>query len=286
MPDDAQRAMSSVPASEQAANSFQSLSLNAIGRILPALAGIAFLLIWEFVVRIFQVSKFIVPPPSLVFVSLFDQRGELFSALLLTAAVTLTAFFLAIVSGVVLGILLTQNAVIERTFWPYAVTMQVTPMVAIAPLIIIWVGLDRVWLAMLIMAWMIAFFPMLSNTAVGIKSVDHGLRNVFELYGASRWKRLRYLQLPSALPYILAGARISAGLSLIGAVVAEFMAGSGSTTGLAYEIIESGSMFDIARMFAALVLLSAFGLLVWYLTAGVQRLLLRHWHESELKQEN
>ncbi len=278
--------MSSVPASEQAANSFQSLSLNAIGRILPALAGIAFLLIWEFVVRIFQVSKFIVPPPSLVFVSLFDQRGELFSALLLTAAVTLTAFFLAIVSGVVLGILLTQNAVIERTFWPYAVTMQVTPMVAIAPLIIIWVGLDRVWLAMLIMAWMIAFFPMLSNTAVGIKSVDHGLRNVFELYGASRWKRLRYLQLPSALPYILAGARISAGLSLIGAVVAEFMAGSGSTTGLAYEIIESGSMFDIARMFAALVLLSAFGLLVWYLTAGVQRLLLRHWHESELKQEN
>jgi NitT/TauT family transport system permease protein len=278
--------MSSVPASEQAANPFQALSLKTIGRILPALAGITFLLIWEFVVRVFQVSKFIVPPPSLVFVTLFDQRGELFSALLLTAAVTLTAFFFAIVSGVVLGILLTQNAVIERTFWPYAVTMQVTPMVAIAPLIIIWVGLDRVWLAMLIMAWMIAFFPMLSNTAVGIKSVDHGLRNVFELYGASRWKRLRYLQLPSALPYILAGARISAGLSLVGAVVAEFMAGSGSTTGLAYEIIESGSMFDIARMFAALVLLSAFGLLVWYLTASVQRLLLRHWHESELKQEN
>jgi NitT/TauT family transport system permease protein len=133
---------------------------------------------------------------------------------------------------------------------------------------------------------MVAFFPMLSNTAIGMKSADHGLRNVFALYTASRWKRLRYLQLPSALPFILAGARISAGLSVIGAVVAEFMAGSGSARGLAYAIVESGSMFNIARMFAALVLLAAFGLSIWYVTITVQRLLLRHWHESELKQEN
>lgn len=260
--------------------------LDIIGKVLPPLGGVVFLCGWEFLVRWLDVSRFILPPPSLIVETLFTQRADLFSALLLTAGITVTAFIAAIVSGVFFGILLTQNAIVEKTFWPYAVAMQVTPMIAIAPLIIIWVGLDRVWLAMLVMAWMIAFFPMLSNTAVGIKSVDHGLRNVFSLYGTSRWKRLRYLQLPSALPYILAGARISAGLSLVGAVVAEFMAGSGSANGLAYEIIESGAMFDIARMFAALLLLSCFGLFMWYVTAGVQRILLSHWHESELKQEN
>jgi NitT/TauT family transport system permease protein len=260
--------------------------LDTTGRLLPPLAGLLFLVMWEFVVRYAQVSKFILPPPSLIIATLFEQRIDLFGALIFTATITLSAFFLAIVSGVILGILLTQSPVIERTFWPYAVTMQVTPMIAIAPLIIIWVGLDRVWLAMLIMAWMVAFFPMLSNTAIGMKSADHGLRNVFALYGASRWKRLRYLQLPSALPFVLAGARISAGLSVIGAVVAEFMAGSGAARGLAYAIIESGAMFNIARMFAALMLLSTFGLSLWYATTVVQRLMLRRWHESELKQEN
>jgi NitT/TauT family transport system permease protein len=271
----------SLEVEEQAAT-----GLRSIGWLLPPLAGLLFLLGWEGVVRYYQVSKFILPPPSLIVATLVEQRTELFSALLFTAIITLSAFALAIASGVVLGVLLTQNWTIERTFWPYAVTVQVTPMIAIAPLIIIWVGLDRVWLAMLIMAWMVAFFPMLSNTAIGMKSADHGLRNVFALYDASRWKQLRYLQFPSALPFILAGARISAGLSVIGAVVAEFMAGSGSAKGLAYAIVESGAMFNIPRMFAALMLLSAFGLSIWYVTALVQRLLLRHWHESELRQEN
>lgn len=252
----------------------------------PALAGLGFLLFWEGIVRWWNVSKFILPPPSQILEALFVNRVDLFYSLLLTAAISLSAFLLAIVSGVTFGVLLTRHPTIERTFWPYAVTMQVTPMIAIAPLIVIWVGLDRVWLAMLIMAWMVAFFPMLSNTAIGIKSADHGLKNVFQLYGASPWKKLRYLQLPSALPYMLAGARISAGLSIIGAVVAEFMAGSGTTRGLAYVIIESGSMLNISRMFAALILLSGFGLAVWYVTATAQHFLLRHWHESELEREN
>jgi NitT/TauT family transport system permease protein len=261
-------------------------SIDLLNRFLPLLAGMVFLLAWEGVIRYFQISKFILPPPSLIVATLFEQRVQLLDALLVTAGVTLCAFLLAILSGVVLGIMLTQNRMVERTFWPYAVTMQVTPMIAIAPLIVIWVGLDRAWLAMLVMAWMVAFFPMLSNTAIGMKSVDHGLCNVFALYSASRWKRLRYLQLPAALPFILSGARISAGLSVIGSVVAEFMAGSGSSRGLAYTIVESGSMLNIPRMFAALVLLAAFGLSIWYATSAVQRALLRRWHESELAQEN
>jgi NitT/TauT family transport system permease protein len=257
-----------------------------LDRFSPVLAGIVFLLAWEGLIKFYKVSKFILPPPSSIIATLISERADLLVGLKYTAAVTISAFIAAVVSGIFFGVLLTQNRRIENTFWPYAVMMQVTPVVAIAPLVIIWVGLDRVWLAMLLLAWMVAFFPMLSNTAIGMKSADHGLRNVFELYGASRWKRFRYLQLPSALPFILAGARISSGLSVIGAVVAEFVAGSGGSRGLAFMIVESGTMLNIPRMFAALVMLSAFGLSIWYVTSAVQTLLLRRWHESELKQEN
>ncbi len=259
---------------------------DVIDAFLPIAAGVGFLAAWEGIVRGYKVSKFILPPPSAIFSTMITEHVDLLIALRYTATVTIGAFVAAVVSGIIFGVLLTQNRRVERTFWPYAVTMQVTPVVAIAPLVIIWVGLDRVWLSMLILAWMVAFFPMLSNTAIGMKSADHGLRNVFELYESSRWKRFRYLQLPSALPYILAGARISSGLSVIGAVVAEFVAGSGGSRGLAFMIVESGTLLNIPRMFAALVMLSIFGMSIWYVTATVQRLLLRRWHESEVRQEN
>lgn len=253
---------------------------------LPLLGGLAVLGLWEGLVHLLKVSRFILPPPSLIARTLVAEFPELMRALAFTASITVSAFVMAVLSGVTLGVLITQHRRVERMFWPYAVAMQVTPMVAIAPLVVIWVGLDRVWLALLILAWIVAFFPMLSNTAIGMKSADHGLRNLFSLYEASRWKRFRYLQLPAALPYILAGARISSGLSVIGAVVAEFVAGSGSVTGLAWTIVESGTMLNVPRMFAALAVLSAFGLSIWYVTASVQRLLLRRWHESEVRQEN
>ena len=257
-----------------------------VDAVLPLAAGLFFLGMWEFLVYYLKVSKFILPPPSAIVKTFIAEWPTIFVALKYTAAVTIGAFVAAVVSGIFFGVLLTSHRRIERTFWPYAVTMQVTPVVALAPLVIIWVGLDRVWLSMLILAWMVAFFPMLSNTAVGMKSADHGLLNVFELYEASRWKRFRYLQLPSALPYILAGARISSGLSVIGAVVAEFVAGSGGSRGLAFMIVESGTLLNIPRMFSALLMLSIFGMSIWYITASVQRLLLHRWHESELKQEN
>ena len=253
---------------------------------LPVLAGVIFIGAWEFLVHALKVSKFILPPPSAIATTFVNERWAIWQALQYTAAITIGAFVAAVVTGVIFGVLLTSHRRVENTFWPYAVTMQVTPVIAIAPLVIIWVGLDRVWLSMLILAWLVAFFPMLSNTAVGMKSADHGLRHVFELYEASRWKRFRYLQLPAALPYILAGARISAGRSVIGAVVAEFVAGSGGSRGLAFMIVESGTLLNIPRMFAALFTLSIFGMSIWYVNTLIQRLLLQRWHESELKQEN
>ncbi|MBZ7927733.1 ABC transporter permease [Ensifer adhaerens] len=253
--------------------------------LIPIAAGLIFLGLWQWAVTQFDVPHYVLPAPTAILQSFWENRLDLLCALGNTAIVTLSAFVLALISGVALGTLMTQSRLLEQIFWPYAVVLQVTPIVAVAPLVIIWVGLSRVWLALLILAWLVAFFPMLSNTVVGIKSTEHGLRNLFTLYGASRWDRLWRLQLPGALPFILAGARISAGLSVIGAVVAEFVASSGTSTGLAWTIVQSGSMLDVPRMFAALFLLSAFGITIWQIMTIFQTLLLSRWHESEVSHE-
>ncbi len=258
----------------------------SVESLLPFAAGVIFLCFWQFLVSYLDIHSYVLPSPAKIAESLWENRADLLRALGNTASITASAFLLTVVSGVVIGTLLTQSRTLEKLIWPYAVALQVTPIVAVAPLVIIWVGLDRVWLALLILSWLVAFFPVLSNTVIGIRSVDHGLRNLFKLYGASRWQRLRYLELPGALPFVLSGARISAGLSVIGAVVAEFVAGSGTSTGLAWTIIQSGNMLDIPRMFAALVLLSAFGISIWQLMTWIQTRLLGHWHESELRNEN
>ena len=249
-------------------------------------AGLIFLILWEFLVRALKISKFILPPPSMIIESIIANFPYLMHALAYTALITLVAFVAAVVSGILGGLLLTQHRDIERMLWPYAIALQVTPMVAIAPLVIIWVGLDRVWLSLMVLAWLVAFFPMLANTVTGMKSADRGLQDVMTLYQASRWQRFRHLQLPAALPYILTGARISSSLAVIGGVVAEFVAGSGASTGLAWVIVESGTLLDVPRMFAALFILSIFGLLIWWATSVVQARLLSRWHESELQGGN
>lgn len=250
----------------------------------PVLAGVVFLGLWEVLVHVLDVSRFILPPPSSIAISVVTHFPVLMEALAFTAQITLVAFAAAVILGVTTGVLIIQNARVERMVWPYAVALQVTPMIAIAPLVVIWVGLDRVWLSLMILATIVAFFPMLSNTVIGLKSADRGLSEMFTLYRATRWQRFRYLQMPTALPFILGGARISAGLSVIGGVVAEFVAGSGASNGLAWQIIHAGSMLDVPRMFAALFVLSCFGLSIWYVTITVQSRLLRHWHESEVRE--
>jgi NitT/TauT family transport system permease protein len=198
---------------------------------------------------------------------------------------TLLAFAASFVGGLLLAILFVQSRLIERSLLPYAVVLQVTPIVAIAPLIVIWVGVDHVERAVFILATIVAFFPILSNASFGLRSVDPGLDDLFRLYHAGRGQRLWLLQLPSALPALLAGARISAGLALIGTVVAEFVAGSGAATGLAWRIVESGNRLEIPRMFAALLLLSLTGLALNALVAALERRLLRHWHAGHAERD-
>ncbi|HEY5348019.1 MAG TPA: ABC transporter permease subunit, partial [Rhizomicrobium sp.] len=194
-------------------------------------------------------------------------------------------FVLAVLGGVALAILFSQSRTAERALYPYAVIVQVTPVVAIAPLILIWVGFDHVNRALVLIAFLVAFFPILSNTALGLRSADFNLIDLMRLYGASRWQILRRVQLPSALPHILGAMKIAGGLALIGAVVAEFVAGSGAGTGLAWRIIEAGNRLEIAIMFAALALLAALGIAIFSALSVAEWLLLRCWHESALKKQ-
>jgi NitT/TauT family transport system permease protein len=239
---------------------------------------------WDFFVRYNHVPTYILPGPFLIAKTMVTDWGTLSGALFITLSVTFVALIAAAVLGGLLAILFSQSPWVEASLYPFAVALQVTPIVSIAPLIIIWV--DNTQLSLLICAWLVAFFPVLSNTTVGLNSADHNLRDLFTLYGATRWQTLWRLRVPSAMPYFLAGLRISGGLSLIGAVVAEFVAGTGGTrSGLAFRILESGYQMNMPRMFAALAMISVCGVMIFLLLTLLSHLLLRHWHESAIKRE-
>ena len=250
---------------------------------LPILVLTVGVFIWHLVVQIFTIPPFVLPGPGLVLATLFADSGLLWNSLLVTLFTTFQGFLLAAVGGIGLAILFNQSRLVEYSLYPYAVILQVTPIVAIAPLLLIYLPQP---LAVLACAWIVAFFPVLANTTLGLNSVDHNLLALFELYKASRWQLLWNLKLPSALPQMLAGLRIAGGLSLIGAVVAEIAAGSaGAGSGLAYRIAESGYRLNIPRMFAALLLLSLAGVAIFFALSGVSYLMLRRWHESAIERE-
>ena len=244
--------------------------------------GVAVLALWEFCVRWFDVPPFVLPAPSAIAAAFLDNFASLMASLWTTLRVTLEAFALAIAGGVALAVVFSQSKTAENALYPYAVVLQVTPVVAIAPLILIWVGFDRINLALVIIAFIVAFFPILSNTTLGLRSTDRDLIDLFRLYGASRWQILTRLQLPSALPFLLGAMKISGGLALIGAVVAEFVAGSGSASGLAWRIVEAGNRLEIAKMFAALGLLATLGIAVFSALSLMEWALLHRWHESAM----
>ena len=240
---------------------------------------------WQIYVTAANVPHYILPSPVRIAQAFAEDHEMLFRSLSITLQTTLLALAIALASGVALAILMAQSRWIELALFPYAVILQVTPIVAIAPLILIYTSTTQQ--ALLICAWLVAFFPVLSNTAQGLRSTDHNLLNLFELYGASRWQTLVHLRLPNALPYFLAGLRIAGGLALIAAVVAEFAAGTaGANSGLAFRLIEAQHRLNIPRLFAALVLLSLTGVLIFGATSLISYLFLRKWHESAVRREN
>ncbi|MEA3026771.1 MAG: NitT/TauT family transport system permease protein [Alphaproteobacteria bacterium] len=253
-------------------------------RVLAPAAVLALgIVLWDLVVRINGIPPYILPSPGLVLTTLISDWPILWSSLLATLLTTLEALLLAVVGGIGLAILFNQSRLIEHSLYPYAVILQVTPVVAVAPLLLIYLPQHA---AVLACAWIVAFFPVLANTTLGLNSVDHNLADLFRLYGASRWQVLTGLKLPAALPQMLAGIKIAGGLSLIGAVVAEIAAGSaGAGSGLAYRIAESGYRLNIPRMFAALLLLSLTGIVIFAVLSWLTHLALRRWHESAIRRE-
>jgi NitT/TauT family transport system permease protein len=261
-----------------------SRTLRLIRILLPIVVLAAGIAAWEFVVRFYAIPPYVLPAPSAVFQTLVNDWPVLSQSLLTTLSTTLEGFLAAAVGGIALALLFNQSKWLEYSLFPYAVILQVTPVIAIAPLLLIYLPQRT---AVIACAWIVAFFPVLSNTTLGLNSVDRNLAGLFRLYGASRLQTLRYLKLPSALPFILGGLRIAGGLSLIGAVVAEIAAGTaGAGSGLAYRIAESGYRLNIPRMFAALLLLSAAGIVIYGLLALISHIVLRRWHESALGKEN
>jgi NitT/TauT family transport system permease protein len=277
--------MSNEPPIPNADPRYLGLTTDAWGRILaPVLLGVLALAAWEYAVRVNEMPSYILPGPIEVWHTLLRDWHTLSVSLGITLQITFAALFVAATLGLLLAVLFAQSRIIELSLFPYAVILQVTPIVAIAPLIIIWV--DDIRIALLICAWIVAFFPILANTTIGLNSADHNLLDLFRLYGATRWQVLTRLRLPSAMPFFLAGLKISGGLALIGAIVAEFVAGTGgSASGLAYRILEAGYQLQIPRMFAALLLVSATGIAIFLVMTLISHLALRSWHESAMSRE-
>lgn len=249
----------------------------------PVVVFVAGIVLWDLVVRIGEIPPYLLPGPLLVFKTLIADWPVLSESLGVTLLTALEGFIAAAIGGIALALLFNQSKWLEYSLLPYAIVLQVTPVIAIAPLMLIYLPQQT---AVVVCAWIVAFFPVLANTTLGLNSVDRNLAGLFQLYRASRWQVLRYLKLPAALPFILGGLRIAGGLSLIGAVAAEIAAGAaGAGSGLAYRISESSYRLNIPRMFAALLLLSVAGIVIYMLLALVSHELLRRWHESALRKE-
>lgn len=233
----------------------------AIYRYAPWLLGLLVLCVWETAVWAADVPRYVLPGPIAILGAFFADPAGLLLSLASTLLVTFVALFAASVTGVGLALAMSLSPFLRAAIQPWAIVLQVTPIVAIAPLVIIWVG--NAFAALVVCATIVAFFPVFANTAAGLAAPAPELADLFRIYGAGRWRTLWLLRLPSAVPLFLAGLRVSGGLALVGAVVAEFVAGSGGfASGLAYRILEAGYRLEIPRMFAALVLLSLAGIAI------------------------
>jgi NitT/TauT family transport system permease protein len=262
-----------------------SVTESVLRVVVPIVMLVLAILAWWAYVVVTEQPRYILPSPVDVWIALLEGYPTLLPSLWVTLSITFQALILALIGGVGIAILLVQSKWIELAIFPFAVILQVTPVIAIAPLLLIYTPNTQT--ALLIVAFLVAFFPILSNMVSGLKSVDHNLLNLFDLYGAGRWKSLVYLKIPASMPYFLTGLRIGGGLSLIAAVVAEFAAGSaGQGSGLAFRILESGYRLNIPRMFAALVLLTGTGIAIFGFTSFVSWIVLHRWHESAIRREN
>jgi NitT/TauT family transport system permease protein len=254
---------------------------------------------WQGLAVALQIPHYILPKPTEIVAVLGDEKGALLAGAMWTTFLeAICGFLLAIVAGLLAAMIMTHNQLLGRCLYPYAIMLQTIPIVAVAPIIVIYIGTDLVTLAIgpltigvvtkpvVVISFIIALFPIISNSATGLTSTDHNLVTMFELYNAGWWQRIWKLKLPAALPYIMTGLRISAGLAVIGAIVGEFIAGiGGSRGGLGYVIMSAANRLEMAYLFAAALASSLLGIIIFIAVSQLSSRFLRHWHESALPRE-
>jgi NitT/TauT family transport system permease protein len=251
----------------------------------PALTFVLFLLAWRFVNGVLDVKPYILPPQERVLASFVEDGPYLLEQLWHTVKMSVVGYALAIAVGVSVAILFSQSKVLERSLYPYAILLQTTPIIAIAPLIVIWAGIGDN--SVVIIAFIIALFPIIANTTLGLTSIDNNLLNLFRLNNASRWQELIWLRIPFSLPYLFTGLRISSGLAVIGAIVGEFLVGTGGTGGgMGYVLIVAAGQLKTARLFAAVLLCALLGIAFFLVVSTIGNQLLKNWHESAMRHEN
>lgn len=247
----------------------------------PGVAFILFIGGWELFCRLSGLKPYLLPKPSDIVMAASENASNLWVSVYTTITEAVLGFLLSIVLGVGFAILLASSKLIERSIYPYAIIMQTIPIVAIAPIIVIWFGAGMN--AIIIIAFLIGFFPMLSNTLIGLNSTDHNMKNLFYLYNASPLQSMFRLRIPAALPYIVAGLKISCTLAVIGAIVGEYIAGiGGGKGGLGYAITVASSRLQTAYLFACGLSASLLGILFFLLVNAFAKWMLSSWHESEM----
>jgi NitT/TauT family transport system permease protein len=235
------------------------------------------LLVWEAACRALQIPTYFLPPPSAIAVAAVQNAPLLLHSAWNTLSMALVALVLDSVLAMTLALAVAPNVLLESAVRPLAVALQVTPIVAVAPQAVIWAGLDHPERAVVGLAAVVAFFPIFSGALTGLRSADPDLERLFDLYGASKAQRLFRLRFPSAAPFILEGHKVAAGLAIVGAVVAEFVAGSGSAQGLAWRILEAANRLQIAKEFAAVGVLAIMGVALYGLLHAGEQAILSRW---------
>ncbi|USK61418.1 ABC transporter permease [Peribacillus asahii] len=250
----------------------------------PIIALIAFLSLWQSIPALLGIKPFILPKPTDVLHAALTDWHLLWPAIQITVIESIIGFLLSATIGIFVSILLASSKVLEISIYPYAIILQTIPVVAIAPIVVIWFGAG--FNAIVIISFLIGFFPVISNTLMGLNSVDKNMGELFTLYNASKWKKMWKLRIPSAMPYIMAGLKVSCTLSIVGAIVGEYVAGiGGGKGGLGYAITVAAIQLKTPYLFACGIASALLGIGFYLLVSLIAHLMLRSWHESAMKVE-
>lgn len=243
------------------------------------LAFLVFVGLWQLGITLFKPKPFIVPGPADVWGAFLEHGASLWESTLITLRATAVAFALSALIGATVSFILTSVPILYRAVFPFTVVFQSVPVIVFVPLLLTWFGIGLP--SIIAVAVIISVFPIIANTAIGLRSTDTSLKQLFQLYGANSWQSLFKLRLPAALPFFFTGLRVAAGASVIGVVVGEYMAGMASTKGgLGFLVVESASRLQMAKLAATGLCAAALGISFFLLVGYVSNLFLRNWHES------